>query len=75
MLTMRLIKYISLMNKLSRIEGRKESLKGQLNLSAKLLKRGDINEEIFLQQSDTYNQEMRTLDTKKRTAIRHYLAA
>lgn len=72
---MRLIKYFSLMSKLSKIEGQKESLNGQLNLSAKLLNRGQLSEELFLERSNAYDQELRRLASEKRTALRHYIAA
>lgn len=72
---MRLKKYISLVSKLSKIEGRKESVTGQYNLSAKLYKRGDINEDEFMTKSDNYISELRSLDAMKRSALRHYAMA
>ncbi len=72
---MKLIKYVSLVSKLSSIEGRKESIKGQQNHSAKLLQRGVINEDAFVQQSDEFVKELRCLDHEKRSALRHYAAA
>jgi len=72
---MKVFKYVSLVSKLSKIEGRKESLVGQQSYTLIQLRRGYINEEDFINQSRFYHDEMRSLDSKKRTIIRHYLAA
>lgn len=64
-----------LMSKLSAIEGRKESLEGQHNFTAKMKQRGEINEKLFLRQEETYQNELRSLKSEKRAALRHYVAA
>ena len=64
-----------LMSKLSKIEGRKESLTGQHNLTAKLYQRGDINEEAFIEQSEKFQIELETLENMKQSALDHYAAA
>lgn len=72
---MRLHKYLILMSKLSKIEGRKESVKGQYNLSTKLYLRGTVSEDEWLIKSDNYTHELKTLDAMKRSALKEYALA
>lgn len=72
---MRIIKYMTLMSTLSTIEGRKESFIGQYNLSAKLYRRGELNEEEFIQHTDNFKNEIKALGQLKRSAIKKYLQA
>ena len=72
---MKLLKYVTLKSKLSRIEGRKEFLEGQHNFSTKMMLRGTIDEADFQQQESSYHNELRNLAIEKRSALRHYLAA
>jgi hypothetical protein len=72
---MKIVKYITLINRLSKIEGQKESLIGQHNLSTKLYRRGDMNEEDFKIHSATYFAEMQSLRKMRRSALRQYAAA
>ena len=74
-LVMKLVKYVKLMSTLSSIDGRKSSVKGQLNFSTKLYLRGDLNEVDYKKQSDAYTHEIRTLDLMKRSALRQYAMA
>ncbi len=66
---------MTLISKLSAIEGRKESLVGQHNFTTKLMRRGEINQKLFLQQEETFQSELRMLAHEKRAALRHYIAA
>ena len=72
---MRIIKYMTLMSKLSTIEGRKESFTGQYNLAAKLYRRGELNEDEFMQRSNIYKQEIKSLDQMRRSALKAYAMA
>jgi hypothetical protein len=72
---MKVFKYVSLVSKLSKIEGRKESLSGQQSHTLMQLRRGYIDEQDFLNQSRFFHDEMKSLESQKRTIIRHYLAA
>ena len=72
---MKLVKYMVLMSKLSKIEGRKETLNGEQNLSTKMLRRGVINDEDFRRKSESFSSELKTLEHHKWVALRHYVAA
>ena len=72
---MKIVKYLSMVNEVSGIEGQKEQLKGLQNLTEKHLRRGDISEDDSRIQLATYTRELSELEHKKRAAIRHYLAA
>ena len=72
---MKFVKYLSMVNKVSSIEGQKEQVKGQQDLIEKHVRRGDISEDDSRLQLASYTRELRELEHEKRTAIRHYLAA
>lgn len=71
---MKTLKHISLAMKLSKIEGQKESLVGQQNLSLKLYNRGTIGEDEFLQQRERLNAELKELQYMRRSLLRKYAA-
>ena len=72
---MKIVKYLSMVNKVSSIEGQKEQLKGQADLTEKHARRGDISEDDSRIRLATYTRELNELEHQKRDAIRHYLAA
>ena len=71
---MKTLKHISLALKLSKLEGQKESLVGQQNLSLKLYNRGTIGEDEFLQQREKLDEELKELQSEKRSILRKYAA-